>query len=62
LNRKNVPLDVKKAKLKDSEHIALQSQGVMMLNWMNKKLVSFISTFHSDSMVAVWNIIHLWEE
>jgi hypothetical protein len=62
LNRKNVPLVVKEAKLKESKHIAVQSQGVMMLNWMDKKPVSFISTFHSDTMVAVWNIIHLWEE
>jgi hypothetical protein len=29
---------------------------------MDKKPVSFISTFHSDTVVAVLNIIHLWEE
>jgi hypothetical protein len=62
LNRKNIPLVVNEAKLKQSKHIAVESQGVMMLNWMVKKPVSFISTFHRDTMVAVWNINHLWEE
>lgn len=44
---------VKEAKLKESKHIAVKSQG-MMLNWRD--------TFHSDTMAAIWNIIHLWEE
>jgi hypothetical protein len=53
LSRKNVPLVVKETKLKRGEHIAVQSQGVMVLKWMDKKPVSFISTFHSDTMVEV---------
>jgi hypothetical protein len=43
---------VKEAEFKRGEHIVVQSQGVMVLKWMDKKPVSFISTFHSDTMVA----------
>lgn len=39
--------------MKEVEHIAVQSQRMMALKWMKKKPVSFSSTFHSDTMVAV---------
>jgi hypothetical protein len=41
------------AKLKPGEDTAVQSSGVMVMKWMDKKPVSFISTFHIDTMVAV---------
>jgi hypothetical protein len=44
---------VKEAKLKRGEHIAVHIQGVMVLKWMGKKPVSFISTFSSATTVAV---------
>jgi hypothetical protein len=49
---KNVLLVVKEENLKHCEHIAVKSQGVMM-EWMDKKPMLFISTFHSDTMVRV---------
>jgi hypothetical protein len=51
LNMNNV-LVVKEANLKHCEHIAVKIQGVM-IEWMDKKAMSFISTFHSDTMVRV---------
>jgi hypothetical protein len=52
LNRKNVPSTIKNAKLKKSEIIAQQSDGVMVMKWKDKKEVSFISTFHDAQMVT----------
>jgi hypothetical protein len=52
LNRKNVPEAVKQAKLKKGELVAFHSKGVMVLKWMDKKSVAFISTFHDATMVS----------
>jgi hypothetical protein len=49
---KNVPL-VAKAKVKHGKHTTMHSQGVTVMKWMGKKPMSFISIFHSDTMVAV---------
>jgi hypothetical protein len=42
----------KGGKLKQSKHITVQSKGMMLMKWMDKKPISFISTFHGDVMVA----------
>lgn len=52
LNRKDVPDPIKVAKLKKGEIVAYHSQGVMVLKWMDKKQVSFISTFHDATMIS----------
>jgi hypothetical protein len=53
LNGKNIPLVVK-AKLKQGKHTTMQSQGVTVMKWMDKKPMSFIHIFHSNNMVAVF--------
>ena len=52
LNRKNVPATIKQTKLSKGELVAYHSQGIMVLKWLDKKPVSFISTFHNASMVS----------
>jgi hypothetical protein len=43
LNRKNIPLVLKEEKLKRVENIAVQSQGMMVWQWINKKPIVTVS-------------------
>ena len=52
LSRKNVPSDVKEAKLKKGEVIASHSDGLIVMKRKDKKNVAMISTFHDASMVT----------
>jgi hypothetical protein len=55
LNGKNVLLVVKETILTHGQHITVQRQGVMELQQMYSKPVSFTSTFQSDTMMAASN-------
>ncbi|PSN29180.1 PiggyBac transposable element-derived protein 4 [Blattella germanica] len=52
LNRKNVPPEVKCAKLRRGEFIAQHLDGVMVLKWKDRKEVAIISTFHDAAMAT----------
>jgi hypothetical protein len=49
---KDVPLVVKE-KLKKSELTTAQNKGVSMITWMDKKPMSYIYIFHTDTMITV---------
>jgi hypothetical protein len=51
--KEDIPLVVKEEKLKQGGHTALHNETVMVIKWMDKKQVSSISIFHSDTMVAI---------
>lgn len=53
INRREVPEEIKQEKLKKGELVAYHSQGVMVLKWLDKKQVSFISSFHNASMQTI---------
>jgi hypothetical protein len=53
LNRKNVLQEVKTKKLKKGETVCQHSGPVSVLKWCDKKIVSMISTYHSDDMRPV---------
>lgn len=52
LNRKDVPLELQKKKLKKGETIAFQRGKVMVLKWKDKKDVCLLSTVHNPQMEA----------
>ncbi|GLV38146.1 hypothetical protein CBL_10113 [Carabus blaptoides fortunei] len=52
LNRKDVPLELQKKKLKKGETIAFQRGKVMVLKWKDKKNVCLLSTVHNPQMEA----------
>ena len=47
---RHVPPIVKDKKLKKGEIVAAESNGIMVMKWKDKKDVSFITTFHDNSM------------
>lgn len=51
INRKEVPSELQKKKLKRNEIIAFQRGKVMTLKWKDKKDVCLLSTIHSSDMV-----------
>ncbi|XP_035217648.1 piggyBac transposable element-derived protein 4-like [Stegodyphus dumicola] len=53
LNRKGMPIDLKKRKLKKGEIAAFQKGKIMVLKWKDKKDVALLSTVHNMEMVAV---------
>lgn len=53
LNRKEIPPDLLKTKLKPGEIAAYQRGKVLALKWKDKKDVSVLSTVHNASMVEV---------
>lgn len=55
IDRKHLPQEVKTAKLKKGETVARFSEGVMVAKWKDKRVVSFISTEHDNSMVMSSN-------
>lgn len=46
--QEDVSLAVKEAKLKENKQTSVLRQGVMVMEWLDKKPVSFTSTFHSN--------------
>jgi hypothetical protein len=52
LNRKYVPDSLKNAKLKRGQVDAYHSQGIMVMNTVDKKPVTFISKFHDASLTS----------
>ncbi|XP_035214068.1 piggyBac transposable element-derived protein 4-like [Stegodyphus dumicola] len=53
LNRKSMPIELKKRKLKKGEIAAYQKGKVMVLKWKDKKDVALLSTVHNMEMIAV---------
>lgn len=56
LNRKEVPVELQKKKLKKGEMIAFQRGKVMLLKWQDKKAVCLLSTVHNPQMEATKKI------
>jgi len=54
LNRKGVPKKVKETKLKKGELIGQHAGPVSVIKWHDKKIVTTISTFHSDETRTVY--------
>lgn len=52
-NRKFLPNEVKEATLKKGETVARYAEGVMVANWKDKRVVSYISTEYENEMVTV---------
>lgn len=53
-NRKNLPEEVTKAKLKKGEVVAKESnEGILVLNWKDKRNVLMLSTKHGNEMSQV---------
>ncbi|KAJ8929353.1 hypothetical protein NQ314_017972 [Rhamnusium bicolor] len=51
-NRKDIPQEVAKVKLKVGETIAMENhKGVTVLNWRDKRNVLMLSTKHSNEVV-----------
>lgn len=49
-NRKEVPMEIQKKKLKKGETVAYQRGKVMLLKWKDKKDVCLLSTIHNSEM------------
>jgi hypothetical protein len=52
LNRTHVPDSVKNKKLKKAEATASECSGVVVMKWRDKRDVSFVSTFHDNTVVT----------
>ncbi|KAG5878336.1 hypothetical protein JTB14_035263 [Gonioctena quinquepunctata] len=53
LDRKNVPIDVKNAKLAKGNTTARYAEGIMIGKWRNKRDVSYISTEFENNMIEI---------
>lgn len=53
LNRKDVPKELQSKKLKKGEVRAFQRGKVCIIKWMDKKVVSLLSTIHNPEMIEV---------
>ncbi|KAG5885390.1 hypothetical protein JTB14_002787 [Gonioctena quinquepunctata] len=53
LDRKNVPIDVKNAKLAKGNTIARYAEGIMIGKWRDKRDVSYISTEFENNMIEI---------
>ena len=51
INRRGIPRDFQAAKLKKGETTTFRDGRILGLKWMDKRLVSMISTIHDDSMI-----------
>jgi hypothetical protein len=54
LNRKGMPNKVKETKLKKGELIGQHAGPVSVIKWHDKKIITTISTFHSDETRIVY--------
>jgi hypothetical protein len=52
LNRKHVPQLVKSKTLAKGESVTAKHSGIMGMKWSDKRQMSFISTFHDNTMQA----------
>ena len=53
LNRKNLPVGIKKEKLRKDEVSAYIKNKMMVLKWKDKKDLTLLSTIHNAEMVDV---------
>ncbi|KAG5879842.1 hypothetical protein JTB14_021449 [Gonioctena quinquepunctata] len=53
LDIKNVPIDVKSAKLAKGNTIARYAEGIMIEKWRDKRDVSYISTEFDNNMIEI---------
>ncbi|KAG5863278.1 hypothetical protein JTB14_015383 [Gonioctena quinquepunctata] len=53
LDRKNVPIDVKNAKLAKGNTIARYAEGIMIMKWRDKRDVSYKSTEFENNMIEI---------
>ncbi|KAJ8943558.1 hypothetical protein NQ314_009712 [Rhamnusium bicolor] len=53
LDRKNVPIDVKNAKLVKGNTISRYAEGIMIGKWRDKRDVSYISTEFGNNMIEI---------
>lgn len=53
INRKDIPKELQSKKLKRGEICAYQRGKVCIIKWMDKKIVTLLSTIHSPEMVEV---------
>ncbi|KAG5863118.1 hypothetical protein JTB14_014938 [Gonioctena quinquepunctata] len=53
LDRKNVPIDVKNAKLAKGNTIARYAEGIIIGKWRDKRDVSYISTEFENNMIEI---------
>lgn len=53
LDRKNVPIDVKTAKLVKGHTISRYAEGVMIGKWRDKREVSYLSTEFENNMIEI---------
>ena len=51
INHQGIPRDFQAAKLKKGETTTFRDGRILGLKWMDKRLVSIISTIHDDSMI-----------
>lgn len=50
-NRKGVPSEIKKSKLKKGGHVSVYKDKLMIMKWKDKKDICLISTTHDDKMI-----------
>lgn len=56
MNRKDVPTLIKKTELKVGEMVCVESDGIIIMKWKDKKkYVPFISTFHDTTITSKIN-------
>lgn len=55
LDRKNIPQDVKSAKLEKGETIARYADGILIGKWRDKRVVTYISSEFENTMVTSTN-------
>lgn len=53
LNRKEVPKDLQKKKLRKRQIVAYQKGKVCLMKWKNKKDVALLSTIHNTEMIEI---------
>lgn len=53
INRKGIPLQIKKQKLKKGDHVAMFRKKLMVLKWRDKKDITMISSTHDNAMQLV---------
>jgi Transposase IS4 len=62
MNRKNIPLSIKNAKVKPGETIACVKNNQLLLAWKDKRIVTMYTNFYSNDNKIVKRIIRGGEE
>jgi hypothetical protein len=50
-NRKGMPDEIKKAKLKKGENVVVYKDKLMIMKWKDKKDICLMSTTHDENLV-----------